>query len=76
MQRFTYNRKFRYNRLDELEPAIGGQGKEIVREIDALGGEMALNTDFTAIQFKLLNTLKVKCSGTLHSVTKKHTNYE
>ena len=40
-------------------PAIGGQGKgQIVREIDALGGEMALNTDFTAIQFKLLNTSK------------------
>ena len=42
-------------------PAIGGQGKgQIVREIDALGGEMALNTDFTAIQFKLLNTSKGK----------------
>ena len=40
-------------------PAIGGQAKgQIVREIDALGGEMALNTDFTAIQFKLLNTSK------------------
>jgi tRNA uridine 5-carboxymethylaminomethyl modification enzyme len=42
-------------------PAIGGQGKgQIVREIDALGGEMALNTDLTAIQFKLLNTSKGK----------------
>ena len=42
-------------------PAIGGQGKgQIVREIDALGGEMALNADFTAIQFKLLNTSKGK----------------
>lgn len=42
-------------------PAIGGQGKgQIVREIDAMGGEMALNTDFTAIQFKLLNTSKGK----------------
>ena len=40
-------------------PAIGGQAKgQIVREVDALGGEMALNTDFTAIQFKLLNTSK------------------
>ena len=40
-------------------PAIGGQAKgQIVREIDALGGEMALNTDFSAIQFKLLNTSK------------------
>ncbi len=40
-------------------PAIGGQAKgQMVREVDALGGEMALNTDFTAIQFKLLNTSK------------------
>ena len=40
-------------------PAIGGQAKgQIVREIDALGGEMALNTDFTGIQFKLLNSSK------------------
>lgn len=42
-------------------PAIGGQGKgQIVREIDALGGEMALNTDQSAIQYKLLNTSKGK----------------
>ena len=40
-------------------PAIGGQAKgQIVREIDALGGAMALNTDATAIQFRLLNTSK------------------
>ena len=40
-------------------PAIGGQAKgQIVREIDALGGEMGLNADATAIQFKLLNTSK------------------
>ncbi len=40
-------------------PAIGGQAKgHIVREIDALGGEMAVNTDVTAIQFKLLNASK------------------
>ncbi len=37
-------------------PAIGGQAKgQIVREIDALGGEMALTTDATGIQFRLLN---------------------
>ena len=37
-------------------PAIGGQAKgHMVREIDALGGEMAINTDTTAIQFRLLN---------------------
>ena len=40
-------------------PAIGGQAKgQIVREIDALGGEMAINTDLTAIQFRLLNESK------------------
>lgn len=40
-------------------PAIGGQAKgHMVREIDALGGEMALNTDTTAIQFRLLNATK------------------
>lgn len=40
-------------------PAIGGQAKgHIVREIDALGGEMAINTDTTAIQFRVLNESK------------------
>lgn len=40
-------------------PAIGGQAKgHMVREIDALGGEMAINTDVTAIQFRLLNESK------------------
>ena len=40
-------------------PAIGGQAKgQIVREIDALGGEMAINTDLTAIQFRMLNASK------------------
>lgn len=40
-------------------PAVGGLGKShLVKEIDALDGEMGLNTDATGIQFKVLNTKK------------------
>jgi tRNA uridine 5-carboxymethylaminomethyl modification enzyme len=40
-------------------PSIGGMAKShIVFELDSLGGEMAVNTDCTGIQFRVLNTRK------------------
>jgi tRNA uridine 5-carboxymethylaminomethyl modification enzyme len=40
-------------------PAIGGLGKgHLVKEVDALDGEMARNIDATGIQFRILNTTK------------------
>lgn len=62
-------------------PAIGGQAKgQIVREIDALGGEMAINADTTGIQFRLLNASRgaavqaprVQCDKKAYQFRMKH----
>ncbi len=56
-------------------PAVGGIAKgHLVKEIDALGGEMARNTDQAGIQFRFINTskgpavraLRVQCDKTLY----------
>ncbi|MBK9991949.1 MAG: tRNA uridine-5-carboxymethylaminomethyl(34) synthesis enzyme MnmG [Verrucomicrobia bacterium] len=63
-------------------PAIGGQAKgQIVREVDALGGEMGINTDVTGIQFRLLNESKgpavqsprAQCDKKAYQFRMKHT---
>lgn len=63
-------------------PAIGGQAKgQIVREIDALGGEMGINTDTTGIQFRLLNASRgpavqsprAQCDKKAYQFRMKHT---
>jgi tRNA uridine 5-carboxymethylaminomethyl modification enzyme len=63
-------------------PAIGGIAKgHLVKEIDALGGEMARNTDRAGIQFRFINTskgpavraLRAQCDKKLYRQAMRHT---
>jgi len=59
--------------LMPCNPSVGGPAKaQVVREIDALGGEMAVNVDKTAIQMRLINTGKGPAVQALRAQADKH----
>ena len=55
-------------------PAMGGPAKgQLIREVDALGGEIGLNTDRSAIQVRMLNTAKGPAVQALRAQADKNT---
>ena len=62
-----------YIALMPCNPSIGGPAKaQLVREIDALGGEMGINIDKSSIQMRLINTGKGPAVQALRAQADKH----